>query len=59
MRPRGYTLAELAWFNRCLFPETLTKGLIAEGIDPSEARNTPRFYQKNVKMGILGLYQEW
>lgn len=54
-----FTLEELAHFNRCLFPATLEKLLVENGVDQGTAFMIQSWYKKNVHVGILGVYQEW
>lgn len=53
------TLAQLAHFNRCLFPANLEEELIRQGIDKYTAKSIRAMYATNVRMGVLGIYQEY
>lgn len=58
--PKGkVTLAQLAHFNRCLFPANLEEELIRQGIDKHTAKSIRTMYAANVRMGVLGIYQEY
>lgn len=54
-----YTLAQIAHFNRCLFPYDLIKGLTANGLSPMQASDIAQIYIDNPRMGIVGIYQEY
>lgn len=54
-----YTLDQLAWFNRCLFPDNLYRDILSVGGCMSMARDARNFVIRNPKAGILGLYQEY
>lgn len=58
--PAGrYTLDQLAWFNRCLFPADLKAGLIKHGLESWDASYVVQHYVANTRIGVLGLYQEY
>lgn len=55
-----YTLEELAWLSRCLFPGDFKKELLAMGIDKDDSRMLSEMINTREGRGknILELYQE-
>ena len=58
-----YSLDQLAWFDRCLFPEDFKNSLIEVGASEHDAYAVFLFIcnerRKGNKVGIIGLYQEF
>lgn len=54
-----YTLDQLAWYNRCLFPDNLYRDILEVGGDEGMAMDARNYVKRNPKAGILGLYQEY
>lgn len=58
-----YTLAQLAHFDRCLFPDDLSVKLLDEGVHEYTVDGVERFIKnerrKGNNVGIIRLYQEF
>lgn len=59
-----YTLDQLAWFDRCLFPNDFAEKLHkVGGMDYDEAKwmklSLRGMVKNNKKLTIVGIYQEW